>query len=542
MNVRVIYRVANVIVLSLLRAGRAPGRTRGSIVASLINRARLIAVLDAVVFASVSILAYQVLIRIPGSLTNLYPTVTQALAGVPVWLISGTVLFGIMWEISQPAQFSSSDVVNWLPVRVTEYVLGCALSTVYTISFILAGVAGIALGVGVWTGQTWNWIPYTIINVVAMFLGAFAIEIIRAVINRASSSFYKRGGRSTIAIRLVAIMLFVVLIQLMFQPQLYLSFFQVQAEGAKSLWFLPLFWPSLATGSILEAQAAPALAYSALTAAFTGVVFCAAVLLRGKYWVPTQVSIRVSSGVYTPKTGVLGKIGFTSLESAIIRKDLKAMTRRTEMIRFLSIPAAITIPMILSAGQPGWVQKGTLVLMIFYAITFLALFVSMISVGQEGGAVWHLYASATDYRNLVRAKTTVTLLITLIPAMILSLVAAWFSNMNLLTSLQLCMASALFAAAETFIGLAVGTRHPSFQEVPRSRFITASGMLIGLAAGGGVAIAVATPVFYSFFVAPSSPIAPFVLPIVIAETLTLSFVGYHLAKSGAKKLLIELCT
>jgi len=537
LNPRAIRRIANVLVLSLLRAGRSGGRTT---VASLINSARAIAVLDAVIFAAVSIGAYQILIRIPAPPQALTTALVQALTGVPIYVISATVMIGIMLEVSQPTQFASSDIVNWLPVTASDFVLGCALSTVYTYSFILAAVAGISLGTAIWVGQIWGAIAFTLINAIAMFLGAFAVEIVRAVMNRASSTFYRRGGRSSIVVRLVVIILFVAVFQLMFQPQLYFSFFQTQAEGIKSLWFLPIVWPSLAVTSSLEAQLTLSLTYGVLTAAFTGALLYVAVLLRGKYWVPTQVSIKLASGPYAPRIGLLGKIGLTSAESAIVRKDLRAMTRRTEMIRMLALPVAMIIPMILSIRDPSAVQRGTLLFTVSIGFAFLALFVSMISVGQEGRAVWHIHASTLDPGHLIRAKATVTLLISLIPAIALSSAVAWFMNMSLQSALQLCAASALLVLTETFIGLAVGARHPDFQEIPRSRFLTPSGYMIGTLVGLATMGVVLAPVLYAFFVAPSSSIAAFALPLVVAETLVMSLLGYYLAKSGAKSLLTEL--
>jgi hypothetical protein len=164
----------------------------------------------------------------------------------------------------------------------------------------------------------------------------------------------------------------------------------------------------------------------------------------------------------------------------------------------------------------------------------------MVSVGQEGRAVWHIHASAIDYRNFIKAKATMTLLISLIPAVILSLAVALYMKMSLLTTLQFCATSTLFVVAETFIGLAVGARHPDFQEVPRSRFLTASGYIIGIVTGMAAMGAVLAPVLYAFFWAPSSPIAAFVMPLVVVETLVMGFIGYRFAKSGVRKLLTEL--
>ena len=76
--------------------------------------------------------------------------------------------------------------------------------------------------------------------------------------------------------------------------------------------------------------------------------------LRQKYWVPAPFSINLKpSKPYTPKRGLLGSLGFTSAEAALIRKDLRGLTRRKEMIVWIAVPLALSLISLFSF-QSSW--------------------------------------------------------------------------------------------------------------------------------------------------------------------------------------------
>ena len=170
-----------------------------------------------------------------------------------------------------------------------------------------------------------------------------------------------------------------------------------------------------------------------------GTVFavCSALFLIGLYYLAMVLNIRFglyeppairvqTSGIYAPKTGLLGKLGFSSVEAAIIRKDIRAFTRRRELISIFIVPIVfILIPIMQSVDLAGGgAQEPTQVAFIFSAMTFLfpvavmAMSVGSILIGEEGQAVWRIYASPISAKNLVKSKlfflTVLSLIVLLI--------------------------------------------------------------------------------------------------------------------------------
>jgi hypothetical protein len=86
-------------------------------------------------------------------------------------------------------------------------------------------------------------------------------------------------------------------------------------------------------------------------------------------------------GVYAPKTGILGKLGFSSVEAALIRKDLKAFTRRRELMSAFIIPIVfILIPLMTSIN--GGAESGFPPQFGFAFTTVFPLFLMASSLGS----------------------------------------------------------------------------------------------------------------------------------------------------------------
>jgi Fe2+ transport system protein B len=75
-------------------------------------------------------------------LDMLRPIEPEALAGIPSAIMFMAILFGVLYEISQPIQSLNTDLVNWLPISPMEYVGGSTLSESYIYSFVLCLLLG----------------------------------------------------------------------------------------------------------------------------------------------------------------------------------------------------------------------------------------------------------------------------------------------------------------------------------------------------------------------------------------------------------------
>ena len=155
------------------------------------------------------------------------------------------ILFGILTELSQPIQSTSTDLVNWLPISPSEYVLGSIISLSYTYSFLLAFFLSIALGPAVYFGHSLILVTSAIMGLVSLFIGSSAVELLRAVTNRISSSFYRKSGRSGIFVRLSLTIVVLVFFQLLFSGRVIVSLLGGLTQTVATIWYVPVMWPSL---------------------------------------------------------------------------------------------------------------------------------------------------------------------------------------------------------------------------------------------------------------------------------------------------------
>ncbi len=498
-----------------------------------------IAIIDAVVFFVSSAIAYAFvslgLRAVPQSM--IVAGMVQGLFLIPLYTITIIIVASVMVEFSQASGLSSSEAVNWLPISATEFVVASSTATVYTFSFVPAIALGLALPPTIISGLASAWVYTVLVVLVASFTGAFFVEVIRAGINRVSFTVYRRGGRSTIIIRMVLIIVLIALFQVMFNPSILFALFSMTT--VEEAWFVPILWPSLSIIAFTESNYMNVISNGLLTIGLTLILVETGVSLRARYWVPTPVSIRVTRAAYAPRTGILSGLGFSSAESAIVRKDLKGMTRRTEMIRFLAVPVVMLLPTLLTASmaRSSTVMGYQLLFLTLFGMFFFPSFLSMVSIGQEGKAFWNLSASPIDPKGLVKAKSFATLVVALTVTVLLGVLSVVLGvAQDLLISV---FASApLIVLEETFIGLAVGATYPDFQEVPRARFVTPQGYVIGMVVGGLAALATSLPIISFRFLGGTFQLSA-TLIVTTAIGATISLIAYRWALSRVNRLLEE---
>jgi hypothetical protein len=323
------------------------------------------------------------------------------------------------------------------------------------------------------------------------------------------------------------------------------------AGSVQGALYFPLVWPSLAVASFIEDNLLSASLYAFLTFLLCGFFFSACAKLRQAYWMPMPVSVKLSTATYAPRAGFLSRLGLNPAESAIVRKDFRSLGRRREMARFLAIPilivASLLIPSLMSTTSESPASSMGIMFWFFpliFGLTIFALFTSMISVGQEGSAVWNLYSSPLLPRELVRAKVTVNIILSLPIAIAFWLGITLLGHTSFKSSLAILLVLAALILAESFVGLALGVKYPDFSETIRSRFIRLTGMLTGMLLGVTIAGAILAP--YGLYVFLKSPwldnnmyfaVACFASLIL---TALISAIAYRACVSSTKKLLAGL--
>lgn len=513
MRFNTVWPLAKVLTKSQLR-----GSQRSRLLAKWFGNPIILFIADIVLLGILGALGYYVTSNLPQDfMTVIGRLVVEALIGIPTITAFMIILFGILAELSQPIQSTSADLVNWLPIAPIEYVLGSTLSLSYTYSFLLAIFVGLTLGPAIYVGYGPVLVVSALMGILSLFVGASTVELIRAVTNRISSSFYKKSGRSGIFARLSLTIIVLVIIQLTFSGRVVASVLGRLTQTMTAVWYVPVMWPSLTVESVSAQAGFAPLWYGLLSLGFMLIMFGLAVGMRRAYWVPVPVSIRLGA---QPSQSSLRTFRFPGLdlaESAIVRKDLRSLTRRREMARFLAIPFVIAASLWVSVYQYGSSSQGFGSGGIFVYLFPVAIFceiLSVTSIGQEGSAIWNLYAAPLDARKVVNAKIHLTGMLGSIFTCGLLFAVCLFSKQGAGEILSLFLLGLTVVMEESALGVYVAGRFADFGETVRSRYVSVSGSLLGIMLGLAIiAITIGPSLIAEYF--PS--VYPAMIPPILLE-------------------------
>jgi hypothetical protein len=533
-----VYKLATVLTKSQIR-----GYQRRKLLSRIFSDPRSILLADLALVAGLGALSYLVVARVfpVEAQSALQQVEAEGLAGIPTAMAFAVILFGILSEISQPVQSMSTDLVNWLPISPAEYVAGSALSLSYTYSFLLSMFLGVSLGPAIFFDAASIWAISAVMGVVALGIGACAVEIMRALTNRISSSFYRKSGRSGIVIRLLLTIVILVFFQLLFSGPIVVYLLKEIAQTVKAAWFVPVIWPSLVVLGVSEGNGLSSIIYGSLSIAFLIALYVLAFVFRALYWVPVPVSIRLSTRSYKPLAHSRGWLGLSPAESAIVRKDWRSLTRRREMARFLAIPFVLAISMAISflplGGGSFAEAPGLLVLVPLYLLP-VAIFcgiLSMTSMGQEGYAVWHLYVAPLSPKQLLSAKLSFAVILGLTFDVGMLLALSLFLETVTANFLVLLTLGVIVVFEESTLGVYFGAKFPDFRETIRSRFVSFWGSLIGVFLSLIIAMLTAAPILASMIIMRTITAGLVIVGLAIGATV--SVLGWRLAERQLRVLL-----
>jgi len=494
MNLKLAWKIGEIFAVAASRAKRTWTQKPGGALPRLVN-----SVLGLAFFGVFAVAAYWFLASLKVLTAYVAPYFTQFLFFIPAATALFCFMYGLMFELNQSAYSVSLDMINWLPISSAEYVLGSTLATLYFCVAMLGVIYGAALGVGLYCGSAAAWALTLVVGVLSAFMGSFSVEIARAVLNRASSGLSKRGARTAFVGRIALTVLLLVVFSTVFNYNVLLQLSAWFYTVAGAAWFVPFLWPSFTIFSYLAGDLAGLALYGGLSVALTAAFMALGAWTRSRNWVQEEASVRFG-GKSRPLAGG-GIAGFTGAESAIIRKDLKGLIRRREMVSFLAFPFIMLAVNLINSNAADVLSEATPLwerLSFFFApgmgVMFLAYYVAVTSIGQEGGAFVNLRASPLTPRELTRAK----LAFSLVTAYAFTAVLLAATMLIVRMSPELFLMVSVFAvaaiSAAASIGLAVGARFADFTEIPRARFITPYGALIGVMAAFAAVAAIYAPI------------------------------------------------
>jgi hypothetical protein len=485
--------------------------------------------------------------------------VSLFLSSLPTLVLVYSLVFTMMQQIRLSGVKTSSQVPYWLPVTWQEHTMASILASL--MGFPLASVVFIVSTITVFSlfiGQILAALLTSLAVLAAAFMASAATEILRVLQMRFIGAVYKSSGRAAVWVRFAGSLLFFIVF--------YIGYFYVTSGGALTViqtiasaqtatWFIPFVWLGLAlyaftiSGLLLQG-----FLFAGLSILFIVGLFFIATLLNRRFGLYEPPAITVSRGVYAPKTGFLGKLGFSAVEAALIRKDLRAFTRRRELMTIFIIPiVVILVPLMQSFGQSE--AMPTQVSTLFVAVTFLfpasvmAMSLGSFMIGEEGQSVWRIYASPVSAKSLVKSKYFFIIFFSLIILAITGVLGFVIYQPTLRATIIACFEAAFLAFAIGTISLSIGISGADFTETPRARMIRPSASFLNLLACllAGVAIllpflpyalsSILSPVFPSLAGITLDPFLALGMSAVIAVVLTVIF--YRIAVNNARDLLTK---
>ncbi|TMI57054.1 hypothetical protein E6H18_05900 [Candidatus Bathyarchaeota archaeon] len=518
MRLPVLFKFAKVLMISRLRS------TRRSIVSrSITSRPILIGFIGIVLFVAALFFGYltTVFLSSGGAPLNgpvAHQLVVTIFGGIPLFLVGFYFTMGLLWEVNASTEAESTDAINWLPITPGEYVAASALSTGYTYSPLLMVAFGYALPIGILTGNLAGFLVLVPIALLSTSVGSVSVEILRSALASASTAFNKLGGRITVIMRILGIILILLVTQLLFSGVFLIQIISSLVGSAAAASFVPVFWPTLAITKLLQSDFLGSAGFLGLSIALFLSLSYVALSLRAKYWAVTPGAIHFAGAGSVSGPSWLGYLGLSSPSIAMLKREIRSATRRKEVVRLMAIPIimpimisfpAIFSPAPSSTSGPAQIDPIFLVIPFLFGIGLGSLFLGMTSIGQEG-------------RRVVSAL--------LLHASIFVILG--FLGLGLVVIL-----------AEASLGIAIGSRFPDFSDGPRPRFVTVVGSIIGAVLGIIEMATMALPLILSFilrtFLSILMPLQ-FVLALSGAVAGLLAWIAYSMSIKPVDSILSEL--
>ncbi len=490
------------------------------------------------------------------------PPGTPSLGEVAVTFFVATptivLIFCVVLTLLQQIQLSgvkaATQVMYWLPITWQENTLASILANL--LGFPLGVALGFASGIIAFSAFN-GLILQALLTALALFASAFMAsaltEIIRILQVRFTGAVYKSSGRAAVWIRFIGLILFITIFYILYSlvVQGFSSFLTVVSQIQTTGIFVPFVWVALALFYILKGVFLNGFVFVAMAALFIAGLYYLAVGLNMRFglYEPPAITIQ-KSGVYAPKTDILGRIGFSSVEAAIIRKDLRAFTRRRELIQIFIFPIAIIVLFLVQSiglRDTGGLGLFYTVFIFLFPSGAMAMTLGNTLIGEEGPAVWRIYASPISAKNLVRSKFFFLILLTTIILLITGTIGIAFYHPSIQAAIAIFLEGFFIIPAVGSVALLIGFKGADFSATRRARMIRQEWALISLIVCAVTGLAVLSPLipyalslFASSFLA-ISPLGPFEIAISVLISgiisIIISAVIYRFNIKSAKELL-----
>jgi len=495
-------------------------------------------------------------------LLNLFQEGTLSLFfSLPTLVLVYSLVFTMMQQIRLSGVKTSTQVPYWLPVTWQEHTMASILASL--MGFPLASVVfltSIITVFSVFIGQILIAVLTSLAVFAAAFMASATTEILRILQVRFIGAVYKSSGRAAVWVRFAGSLIFFILF--------YIGYFYVTSGGAVTViqtiasaqtaaWFVPFVWLGIGLYYFTYFTVANLLigfTFMGLSILFISGLFFLATFLNRRFGLYEPPALTISRGVYAPRTGFLGKLGFSTVEAALIRKDLRAFTRRRELMTIFIVPIVIIlVPLMQSLGQseamPSQASSFLLAVTFLFPASVMVMSLGNFMIGEEGQAVWRIYASPISAKSLVKSKYFFIFFFALMVLALTGIFGFVIYHPSLRATIVACCEAVFLVFALGAISLSNGISGADFTETPRPRMIRQSTSLINLIACLLAGIAILAPFFPYVLSSTMSTIFPgftgaFLDPfqaVIVSSIIAILFtvIFYRIALKNARELLAK---
>jgi hypothetical protein len=498
--------------------------------------------------------------RIPDLETKiiLYDGAISLFLSLPTLVLIYSLVFTLMSQIQRAGVKSSIQPPYWMPITWEEHTLASTLANL--LGFSLASIISIGSAIAV-ASVFLKIVPLAIFVIPSLLASAFlastTTEISRILQVRLVGAVYKSSGKAAVWVRFIGSLIFFVafyIVWFAFTSGASVAVIGTIVGAQNAVWFVPYVWLGMALAAFTEGLLAHTVIFSLASLLFLLILFSLAVGLNSRFGLYEPPAITVSRGAYVPKTGFLGKLGFSSLEAAVIKKDFKAFTRRRELMYIFIIPIVfILMPLMQYFGAIGRSPLTEASPFLFAWIllmpgALMAVMLGNMIVGQEGGSVWYLYSSPITANGLVKCKYTFIIIFSCIVTVVCSIVGILVAHPSINFVVASFTESLLLILALGVVSLGAGIRGADFVEVPRPRMIRPLTALVNMIVCFVLALVMLFPLIpYAVSMVsiigiplPLPTVDLYVaLPISAVISFIITYVFYRIALKNAEHFLIR---
>ncbi len=411
----------------------------------------------------------------------LYEGAQSLFLSFPTLVLVFSLVFTMMGQIQRMGVRASLQPPYWLPITWEEHTLASTLANLIGLpSVFLILLISVIATASIYLEQ----VPLATLTILALLASAFlastTTEIFRILQVRLIGAVYKSTGKAAVWVRFLGSMVFLVVFYVVWFAFTSgigsVALIQAVAGAQQAVWFVPYIWLGMVLAAFVSGLLAQTVIFSLASILFILVLFYVAVRLNARFGLYEPPAITVSRGVYAPKVGFLGKLGFSSLEAAVIRKDFKAFTRRRELMYVFITPLVfILIPLMQYSGiygtQPPGGSRFILAMILLVPGPIMAAMLGLMIIGQEGESVWLFFSSPISARSLVKCKYAFVIIFSFGVMLVCGILGILVARYSPDITVALLIESILLILALGAVSLRAGIKGADFTQAPRPRMV-----------------------------------------------------------------------